>query len=381
MGVAVKIAFVTETWLPHVDGVITRLEATIRRLVARGHQVLVIAPSRGVEIPGVRQEVIRHALIPVIDRRRPWALPDRRIGGLVEAFEPDVIHLVSPVLMGVLAARQLAGRYPTVTSFHTDLAAYTGQYGLGVLRPLLNRLTRITYQRADVRLVTSPTGRRRLSAIGVDPSSISIWPPAVGNPYLATENGWQPMLDPRTESVFCIGRLAREKEWDRLLPAARLATSQRCWPITFIGDGPDRSRLRRLFADTSTTFAGLRRGQELITQYRRAAVVAFTSTTDTVGLVLLEAAALGRPVVAVDTPASRDALAGYPRAVFVDGDCPAEGWLSAFRSAAATRPSDGGGTRWRPGTWDESTDILLAAYLTAIASRRSFAARELSAAS
>ena len=375
-----KIVFVTETWLPHVDGVITRLEATIRRLVAGGHQILVIAPSRGEEISGVRQEVIRHALIPVIDRRRPWALPDRRIISLIEAFAPDVVHLVSPVLMGVLAARQLAGRYPTVASFHTDLAAYTGRYGLGVLRPLLNRLTRITYQRADVRLVTSPTGRRRLAAIGVDSTSISIWPPAVGNPYLAAENAFGPVAGPKAESVFCIGRLAREKEWDRLLPAARLATSRQSWPITFVGDGPDRDRLGRLFAGTSTTFAGLRRGDELISEYRRAAVVAFTSTTDTVGLVLLEAAALGRPVVAVDTPASRDALADYPRAVFVDADCPAEGWLSAFREAAGTRPFHGGGIRWRPGTWDESTDILLAAYMRAISGQTSISTRALSAA-
>lgn len=181
-----KIAMVTETWRPHIDGVITRLNATISELSACGHEILLVAPTRDpAEIPGVRQEVIRHAVIPLIDSQRPWGLPDRRTTELIKAFDPDVVHLISPVLMGAAASRRLSGRYPVVASFHTDIAAYAGRYGLAVLRPVLDRLILSTYRAADVCLATSPTGRRRLAEVGIDEDSVMLWPPGIDNTFTA----------------------------------------------------------------------------------------------------------------------------------------------------------------------------------------------------
>ncbi len=369
-----KIVFITETWRPHIDGVITRLEATVAELRARGHDVVVIAPTRGADIAGVRQEVIRHALIPIIDRSRPWGLPDRRITALVEAFDPDIVHLVSPVLMGAVAARRLSGRYPVVASFHTDIAAYAGRYGLALLRPVLSRLVRRTYQNADLRLATSPTGRRRLADVGVDAASVLLWPPAVADTFAAGSTERTQGRPPETTlparraaqiSVVSVGRLAREKGCDRLAPAAGLEPpTDPGWRLTFIGDGPDRGRLQRLFAGTPVHFAGALHGPALVEAYRRADVIVFTSTTDTVGLVLLEAMALRRPIVAVDTPASRDALADYPRAVFLPVDSPPEHWGQAFaRAAAIPALCDLSATSWRPPlSWSQATDRLLLAY-------------------
>lgn len=365
-----RIAFVTETWRPHVDGVVTRLNATIARLVAGGHEILVIAPTRDVDIPGVRQEVIRHALIPIIDRSRPWALPDRRVTDLVEAFRPDLVHLISPVLMGSVAARRLAGRYPMVSSFHTDVAAYTSRYGLGPLRPVLNWMTRRTYARSDLRLATSTTGRRRLAEVGIDPASVILWPPGIGADYAASgsmatapvENGVRADL-----SVLYVGRLAREKDCELLLPVARQVGSD--GPelrFTFAGAGPDRRRLERLFTGAPAEFIGVLRGQEVITAYQQADVVVFTSTTDTVGLVLLEAAALGRPIVAVESPASLDTLGDYPRAVIIAADSSPADWRRAFARAVASPTLTGvQAARWRPPiSWDEATDRLLDSYRT-----------------
>lgn len=368
-----RIAFITETWRPHVDGVVTRLNATIDRLLACGHDILVIAPTRGADIPGVRQEVIRHALIPIIDRSRPWALPDRRVTELVESFRPDLIHLISPVLMGAVAAQRLGGRYPMVASFHTDIAAYTTRYGLGPLRPILNKMTRRTYSRSDLRLATSTTGRRRLAEVGIDPASVLLWPPGIGDDFAAAANGSVSSL-PRTEvagadlSVLYVGRLAREKDCDLLLRVARdVASDGPRLRFTFAGAGPDQRRLERLFANTPAEFVGVLRGQEVIAAYQQADVVTFTSTTDTVGLVLLEAAALGRPIVAVESPASLDTLGDYPRAVILAADSTAAEWRRAFaRAIASPEMTHVEAARWRPPiSWDEATERLLEAYRTA----------------
>ena len=368
-----RIAFISETWRPHVDGVVTRLNATIDRLLACGHDILVIAPTRGADIPGVRQEVIRHALIPIIDRSRPWALPDHRITELIEAFGPDLIHLVSPVLMGGAAARRLAGRYPIVASFHTDIAAYTSRYGLGPLRPILNRMTRRTYARSDLRLATSTTGRRRLAEVGIEPASVLLWPPGIGEDFASAANA--SVSSPPTAqragaelSVLYVGRLAREKDCALLLPVARDVDSTGTrLRFRFVGAGPDRRRLERLFTGTPAEFVGVLRGQEVIAAYQQADVVVFTSTTDTVGLVLLEAAALGRPIVAVESPASLDTLGDYPRAVIIAADSTAAEWRRAFaRAIASPEMTHVEAVRWRPPiSWDEATERLLEAYRTA----------------
>lgn len=161
-------------------------------------------------------------------------------------------------------------------------------------------------------------------------------------------------------------QLAREKHYDVLRavvgPDPAVGPDVR---LTFVGGGPDRRRLRQVFDGTPTRFVGPVHGVALAQAYRAADVVAFTSTTDTVGLVLLEAAALGRPVVAVDTRASRDTLADYPRARLVAPDASAEEWRSALRTAARTtnQVSDHGLGR------AEATDVLLDAYARVLARR------------
>lgn len=154
-----RVALVTETWQPCVDGVVTRLEQTVRHLTDRGHQVLLLAPTTGAPLPGLRQRRTGRIVLPFIDRARPWGLSDPRVRRLLDAFAPTVVHVVNPVLMGVAAAWS-ASRYPLVVSFHTDVSAYAATYRLAWTRPLLHRLMRLTYARADVLLATSAVGRR-----------------------------------------------------------------------------------------------------------------------------------------------------------------------------------------------------------------------------
>jgi glycosyltransferase involved in cell wall biosynthesis len=370
-----RIAFVTETWRPSLDGVVTRLRHTVTELVRRGHAVLVVAPTQGPPVPGAVQVRTRAVVVPLIDFRRRWGLPDRRVQGVVRAFAPDVVHVVSPVLMGTWAVRQLVGAHPLVASLHTDLSAYASRYHLRTARPLIRRLNEAAYRQADLALATSPTGLDLLRDLGV--ANASIWPPGVDrNVFCAA--GAVPFPRGAGErgevlEVACIGRLAKEKGYDVLRPVNEPGLpGERGLHLTFVGDGPDRNRLRRVFAGTPTTFLGRLEGHQLARAYRSADVVAFTSTTDTVGLVLLEAVALGRPVAAVDTRATRDTLGDYPRARLVAQGAGAEDWRAALRSAAA---SDAGTTTDEVSSsdgvvsWADATGVLLAAYADVLARR------------
>ena len=154
-----RIALISETWLPSVDGVVTRLRHTVSNLIDAGHLVLMIAATLGPPMPGLVQQQIRGIVVPIIDPIRRWALPDRRtIARALDAFDPDIVHVVNPILMGAHALRQVTGRYPSVASFHTDVSAYAARYHLGWTRPILHSITRKAYWRADRRLATSATG-------------------------------------------------------------------------------------------------------------------------------------------------------------------------------------------------------------------------------
>jgi glycosyltransferase involved in cell wall biosynthesis len=365
-----RIAFVTEAWEPMVDGIVTRLQHTVTELVRRGHPVLVMAPTVGPARPGVVQRRTWRAVVPLIDRHRPWGLPDPRLRRRVESFGPSLVHVVNPVLMGSFAVRSLVDRYPVVASLHTDVAGYAGRYHLTVVRPVLRELTRAAYHQADVALATSPTGLELLADLGIH--GASIWPPGIDTATFRRTP--QREREPPAASpvrVLCVGRLAREKGLDQLRPMMDLAaTSRHDVELTFVGDGPDRPRLERLFVGTPTVFRGVQRGSALVTAYRSADVLAFPSVTETVGLVLLEAAAVGLPVVATDTSAARDTLSGYSRAVLVPPKATAETWLQALEAAAQRGHEHGRPPDETARDWSHATTVLMDTYQSVIRRRR-----------
>ena len=361
-----KIALISETWLPSVDGVVTRLRHTVLNLVDRGHPVLMIAATLGPPMPGLGQQQIRSIVMPIIDPVRRWALPDRRaIARALDAFEPDIVHVVNPILMGARSLHQVTGRYPVVASFHTDVSAYAARYHLDWTRPILHTITRKAYRLADRRLATSPTGLARLAELGVDDASI--WPPGVDERLFVR----RPVRkrEPDRPSAIYVGRLAREKNCDALVGLMTMTgTSPSPVHLTFVGDGPDRQRLERAFAGTSTSFAGLLRDSALAAAYAGADVLLFPSVTETVGLVLIEAMAADLPVVAVDTSAVRNTMDGYGRSVFLPVDATAQAWLDGILAAMATQPrttsfSNSDASRV---TWQQATDILLSYYVSTI---------------
>lgn len=362
-----RIAFVTETWAPSVDGIITRLRATITELLRSGHQVLVIAPRPPRSTPraplpdGMQVRTVPTIRFRFVYGGQPWGLPMPQIDRYLREFDPDVVHLVNPVLVGfagAIAARRQ--RRALVASYHTNVADYAVNYRLSWIVPTLLRHLRRMHGWADLNLATSEVGRGRLAELGID--DVACWPPGVD---LAA---FRPACEPGDrdggpQRVLYVGRLAAEKSVERLFPMTRAGAPT---VLRLVGDGPARREIERA-AGPAAVFTGTLTGAALAQAYRDADVFAFPSSTDTLGLVMMEALASGLPVVAVDSAASRALLAGCPAARLV----PADGIDAGVRDLLASMPAAvlrerarAHAERW---SWQRATEALVGGYEYAVA--------------
>lgn len=309
-----RIAFVTETWLPASDGIITRLTATVPELLRQGHDVLVIAPDRCLrrsagaapdpiaELPGVTVRTVPSQGLRFVYGGQRWGLPLPAVDRYLRDFEPDVVHLVNPLLLGLAGHVSAAHRHlPTVVSYHTDVAAYAARYHLRWTAPVQWSLLRRVHGRARVSLATSQTSIRQLASQHID--NVQLWPRGVDlerfRPQPTTMTG---ATDTPGPTAVYVGRLAREKDLHRLASLLDNGSIR----LRIVGDGPARREVENQLP--GATFTGRLAGEELSSAYRSADVFVFPSTTDTLGLVLLEALASGLPVVAADSAASRELL-------------------------------------------------------------------------
>jgi glycosyltransferase involved in cell wall biosynthesis len=365
----VRIVIVTEVWQPTTNGVVTRLTATIEQLLVEGHQVLVIAPAIGSNAVEETGSGLTVRTVPTIRLRsiyggQPWGLPLPRVARYLAEFDPDVVHVVNPAVLGiagVIAARRQ--KRALVCSYHTDLAAYTSYYHLGWLRPIIWWIQRRLYGAAALTMVTSERSRSQLSDAGIQ--SVSLWPRGVDldrfRPPAAGSAAW-----PRI--ALYVGRLAEEKDLDGLGELTCLPDTH----LVVVGDGPSRARLEQTWASGSVTFLGFLGGEQLASVYRQSAVFVFPSTAETLGLVLIEALASGLPAVAADSPASREVLSGCCAArMYTPGPGAVAAAISELLgSAPRSVLSQQACAHVVASTWEAATDRLTAAYRTALHSRQ-----------
>ncbi|HEY5224018.1 MAG TPA: glycosyltransferase, partial [Microbacteriaceae bacterium] len=280
-----RIAFVTEVWKPSINGVVTRLSVTIDELIAAGHEVLVIAPtvdqrgdvSDAEARPGLQVRRMPSVRIRFIYGGQPWGLPLRRMQRMLAAFDPDLVHVVAPALLGlgaVRAAKRL--RVPLVASFHTDIAGYAKFYHLGFLVPFIWWWLRRLHNAAAINLVTSSYSARLLAEHGIQHVvhwqrgvDVQLFDPArrtrgrEGGAGAAAAAGAEGAAGSAAGEgaaadasalplALYVGRLAWEKGLQRLETLVRSGSVQ----LEVIGDGPDRERLERIFDGTPTRFLG-----------------------------------------------------------------------------------------------------------------------------
>jgi glycosyltransferase involved in cell wall biosynthesis len=295
-----KIALFTETFLPKIDGIVTRLKHTVEHLQRQNHQVQVYCPKTHLtEYKGAEIQSFSAFPFPLYPELKA-VFPQRAIGRQIRQFQPDLIHVVNPVFIG-LSGIYYAKRYsiPLLASYHTHLPEYLKHYGYGFLEPGLWGLLRTIHNRAALNLCTSSVMVETLHSHGI--KHLDLWQRGVDTEAFEPSLKSNEMRDrlsqghPEAPLLLYVGRLSPEKEIDRIKPILQSIPNAR---LALIGGGPTREALENHFAGTATNFVGYLQGKELGSAYASADAFIFPSRTETLGLVLLEAMAAGCPVVA-----------------------------------------------------------------------------------
>ncbi|HEX2853571.1 MAG TPA: glycosyltransferase family 1 protein [Opitutaceae bacterium] len=308
-----KLALVSETFPPEINGVAMTFGVIARELGSRGHEVVVYRPHRrDLPDPGTHPE---YTVVPLPGLPIPGynflqlGLPaGRELRRHWQARRPDLVHVTTEGPLGasaVTAARKLG--IPVTSSFHTNFHVYMGHYGFGALGRAA--LTWLRYVHNRTRRTFAPTGElctelaelgfRNVAVLsrGVDTRQFS---PALRSEELRVRWGAAPP-DP---VVVHAGRLAAEKNYPLLFSAfnAMRAVNPRC-RFVLVGDGPLRRELER--TNPNCVFTGFVPRDELARYYASADIYIHASLSETFGNVLTEAMASGLAVAGFNYAAAR----------------------------------------------------------------------------
>lgn len=292
-----KIAIVTESFLPQVNGVVNTVLRILEELEPLGHEALVIAPD---DPAGVPDRVHGAAVVTMPS----WSLPSHPevrvasgrvspVAARLAEFEPDVVHLASPFELGWRGARA-AERLglPLVATFQTDVPAFAAGHGYAWLEPQLRKRVRRIHGLADRTLVPSSASLRQLQDEGIE--RLAVWGRGVDavrfHPDRHSE-AWRQRVGTGRPLVGFVGRLAPEKQVHRLLT---LRDEQ--IDLVVIGDGPSRGQLERLLPDAH--FTGMLHGDDLAVAMASLDLLVHTGDHETFCQVIQEAMASAVPVVA-----------------------------------------------------------------------------------
>lgn len=316
-----RVSIVTESFLPNVNGVTNSVLRVLEHLRRGGHDAMVVAPGPvgGQQAPdtvlGYPVHHVPAIMVPKISSL-PVGLPQPWITGVVRDFDPDVVHLASPFLLGaggLGAALRLD--VPSVAVFQTDVAGFASSYGLGLAEKAAWMWTRRLHSSASRTLAPSTESVRALRehrvprvhrwARGVDLDRFS---PSRRSGSL--REGWAP--DGQLIVGF-VGRLAPEKHVERLA----VLSGRKDVRLVVVGDGPERARLQRMMPDA--VFTGQLGGNELADVYASLDVFVHPGEHETFCQAVQEALASGIPVIGPDAGGPRDLIAhcrtGYLLAV------------------------------------------------------------------
>jgi phosphatidylinositol alpha 1,6-mannosyltransferase len=294
-----RVAVVSESFLPTVNGVTTSVVRVLEHLAANGHEATVIVPAAGSPREYAGFPVNQ---VPALAYRQfPVGLPNAQVSGLIAAFRPDVLHVASPFLLGaqaIAAANRLG--VPSVAIYQTDVSGYARRNRLGAASAFAWRLVRWIHEGADLTLAPSTTALTDLRAAGV--ARLERWGRGVDleryHPARRMTAGAAELrarLAATGETVVgYVGRVAPEKSLERLAELRGIAGMR----LVIVGDGPAGRELRRALEGMPVTYLGALGGEDLANAYAALDVFVHTGTEETFGQTIQEAHASGLPVVA-----------------------------------------------------------------------------------
>ncbi|MGY0501783.1 glycosyltransferase family 4 protein [Nocardia sp. FBN12] len=307
-----RVAIVSESFLPNMNGVVNSVLRVLDHLDQHGHDAMIVAPDslRGAPpAPRFHGRFPVHRvpamMVPKVSSL-PVGLPQPGITAAIAAFDPDVVHLASPFLLGaggLAAATRLD--LPTVAVYQTDVAGFAKSYGLGLAARAAWAWTRRIHEGATRTLAPSSAAAHDLAEHGIPRVhrwgrgvDIARFNPAARSAELRAS--WLGSSDRLV--VGFVGRLAPEKHVERLAALAGDPSIQ----LVVVGDGPERARLRRLMPDA--VFTGELGGSELATHYASLDVMVHPGEHETFCQGVQEALSSGVPVIGPDAGGPRDLI-------------------------------------------------------------------------
>ncbi|MGB5093337.1 MAG: glycosyltransferase family 1 protein [Parvibaculum sp.] len=289
-----KIVIVSDAAPPQVNGVVRTLEQLKENLLAMGHEVVSITPDQFITVPMPTYREIRLALFPA-----------RKLARMINAANPNAIHIATEGPLGLTARRFCINRgIPFSTSFHTRFAEYlTARTGLPLA--LGYAMLRWFHARSSALMVATRSLQTELEGRGF------------GHPVLWSRGVDLKHFHPRPELQqadhymglarpvwLYVGRVAVEKNIEAFLDADLPGTRM------IVGEGPRLDHLRR--THPQACFTGALFGEDLAKAYAAADCFVFPSKTDTFGLVMIEALATGTPVAAYPVQGPLDVIGDAP---------------------------------------------------------------------
>jgi phosphatidylinositol alpha 1,6-mannosyltransferase len=366
-----RVALVTESFPPDINGVAHSVLRTAEHLVRRGHDPLVIAPEPAL---GAASEPYGPDPCPVLRlpsvslpgyRQVRLALPTPRLERLIADHRPDIVHLASPFVLGAraMAAAERLG-LPAVAVYQTDLAGYARAYrvGGGLGEAAAWRRIRTVHGAADRTLAPSTPAAQDLTAHGVP--RVFVWPRGVDPVRFHPRNRDEALrreLAPGGEVlVGYVGRLAPEKRVDLLAGVCALPGVR----VVVVGDGPSDEALRRQL--DGAVFLGRRGGDELARIFASLDVFVHTGPLETFCQTIQEAMASGVPVVGPAAGGPLDLVAHHRTGLLVpprDAEAVARAVAElAGRPDVRMRYGRAGRAEVAARTWESVGDVLLDHY-------------------
>jgi phosphatidylinositol alpha 1,6-mannosyltransferase len=294
-----RLAIVTESFLPTINGVTNSVCKVLDHARAQGHEAIIIAPAAG--SPATYAGFPVHEVPAFAYRQFQVGLPNPQVQKLLAEFRPHVLHAASPFLLGsqaLVAAKRLG--IPSVAIYQTDVAGYAKRNRLGAASGFVWKIVRRIHDAADRTLAPSSTAMDDLARAGIE--RVHRWGRGVDlvqfHPAKRLSPGAQAIrsaIAPHGELVVgYVGRVAPEKQIERLAALRGLPGIV----IAIVGDGPSMPSVKKALAGMPVTYLGKLRGDDLAEAYASFDIFVHTGTEETFGQTIQEAHASGLPVIA-----------------------------------------------------------------------------------
>lgn len=313
----IRIAVVTETYWPDINGVAKTLGQAVQGLLAQGHEITLFRPrpARSATVPrehpgsgfSPEQTEVLGLPIPFYPELRIGMPAQRRLLRAWTQRRPDVVHIATEGPLGwsaLKAARRL--KLPVVSEFRTNFHAYSTHYKMAWLKGPIQSYLRRFHNASTVNLVPTQRLAEELRVMGFERLQVmqrgvdtDVYSPTKRSMALREQWG----AAPNDVVLLCVSRLAPEKNLLQVIQA-HAAIQAQCprVKLVLVGDGPERERLMTIAPNA--IFTGYQSGEALARHYASADVFVFASQTETFGNVTLEAMASGLCVVAFDHAAA-----------------------------------------------------------------------------